>query len=102
MGTRNSSKTRVVPVFDRIFASDPSGAGWLPGLMRLGSRSSEALRESVAPRLVEGHRPTWGNAEMSLPAPLSLLEHLVVTITGEQVASSGDKGNVLAKRQALA
>lgn len=43
MGDRNSSVTRVWPVFDRLFDQDPSGKSWLVPLLRLGSRSGEAM-----------------------------------------------------------
>ena len=32
MGKYDSSKTRVVPVFDRLVEKDPTGAAWLPRL----------------------------------------------------------------------
>jgi hypothetical protein len=102
MGKRNSSKTRVVPIFDRLFASDPTGLSWLPGLIQLGSRSSAVSVDLSTLRLIEGHRRTWGVDELALPAPLGLLEHLVHTITVQQVAAKGDSGFVLARRQALA
>jgi len=35
MGVRDSSRTRVAPVFDRLFAIDPSGISWLAGLLSL-------------------------------------------------------------------
>jgi hypothetical protein len=42
MGTNNSSKTRVQPIFDQLYAKDKSGMSWLPRLLQLpeaGSRS---------------------------------------------------------------
>jgi hypothetical protein len=87
MGNRNSSKTRVVPIFDRLFASDPTGLSWLPGLIQLGSCSSAVSVDLSTLRLIEGHRRTWGVDELALPAPLGLLEHLVHTITVQQVAA---------------
>lgn len=59
---------------------------------------------AVPPRtsLVTGHRPTWGRAELALPAPLSLLEYLVESITMEQVTRSADKGLTRRKREGLA
>jgi hypothetical protein len=102
MGNRNSSKTRVVPIFDRLFASDPTGLSWLPGLIQLGSCSSAVSVDLSTLRLIEGHRRTWGVDELALPAQLGLLEHLVHTITVQQVAANGDSGFVRARRQALA
>jgi hypothetical protein len=102
MGVRNSSNTRVVPIFDALFGADATGASWLGGLLQLGSRSRAASVDLSTCRLIEGHRRTWGVDELALPAPLGLLEHLVQNITAQQVAASGDSGLVLAKRQALA
>ena len=100
MGARNSSTTRVVPIFTSLFEGDVSGRHWLPGLLRLGSRSADVPLESLTPRLVDGHRPTWGRDELALPAPLALLEYLVQHITEEQTVSSGDTGTVMENRQA--
>jgi hypothetical protein len=102
MGANNSSETRVVPVFDRLFHDDPTGATWLPGLLRLGSRASADTAPTDLACLVHGHVRTWGKNELSLPAPLALLEHLVKTINHRRVIASGDRGAVLAKRLALA
>jgi hypothetical protein len=89
-------------VFRELFLRDPTGAGWLPGLLELGSRATEALPGTLMHRLVSGHKPTWGSAELALPAPLGLLEYLVQAITGQQVAASRDTGPTLARRQLLA
>jgi hypothetical protein len=70
--------------------------------MRLGSRSANVRLESITPRLVPGHRPTWGRQERVLPAPLTLLEYLVQHVTEQQVESSGDVGAVRDRRHALA
>ena len=44
MGKHNSSVTRVWPVFDCLFAGDPTGASWLPELLLTGSRAGLADR----------------------------------------------------------
>lgn len=102
MGKLNSSATRVVPIFDHLFAADRSGANWLAELLKLGSRTAEVSVAQLRPRLLADHRPTWGTAELALPPPLSLLEHLVQSITIEQVAQNSDEGYVREKREALA
>jgi len=99
MGEFNSSTTRVERVFGRLFAHDARGAGWLPTLLNVGQHGGQS---NHGPLFVEGHAPTWGRQELSLPAPLGLLEHLITTITVDQVESSGDKGPVLALRRKLA
>ena len=102
MGRLNSSTTRVVPIFRHLFGADRSGTTWLPGLLALGGRPSGVLAAPPRPSLVAGHRPTWGSEELVLPAPLSLLEHLIESITIEQVARSADKALVRRKREGLA
>ena len=102
MGARNSSKTRVVPIFDALFLSDATGATWLGALIQLGSRFPATSFDTTTCRLVEHHPRTWGTDELALPAPLGLLEYLVRHVTIQQVAASGDSGAVLAQRQALA
>lgn len=102
MGELNSSKTRVVPVFKQLFASDPSGARWLPALIGLGSRAGQFPAPEGPHRLIPQHAATWGKDECSLPAPKALLKHLVQIVTPEQVNASGAKGETRAKREALA
>lgn len=53
-------------------------------------------------RLIDHHPRRWGDAEVALPAPLALLQHLVQNITPEQIAKSHDRGFARAKRKALA
>ena len=102
VGKWNSSTYRVVPIFKALYAKDRSGTSWLPGLMILGSRAAQVFDHTPHARLVADHKETWGDAELALPAPFSLLEHLVEYITPGQVARSGDTGDVLLKREALA
>ncbi len=102
MGEFDSSKTRVVKVFNQLFTSDRSGATWLPALIGLGSRAGTVTPPKQPYRLAPGHAATWGRDECSLPAPKALLKHLVQVITPEQVAASGAKGETRSKRDALA
>lgn len=76
MGKHDSSRTRVAPVFDRLRAIDPTGRTWLPKLLALPTldgRERPAVPASVTP-LVEA---CWWPRERKLPAPVSLLEHLI-------------------------
>jgi hypothetical protein len=43
MGELNSSVTRVWPIFDWLFRSDPTGLAWLSPLLCLGSRAGEVV-----------------------------------------------------------
>jgi hypothetical protein len=47
MGEYNSSVTRVWPVFDWLFQDDPTGAKWLPPLLKLGSRADKVDQQIV-------------------------------------------------------
>ena len=103
MGKFDSSRTRVAPVFDHLFASDPSGAAWLDRLIALGSRVQSVPAVPTGQRLVDAHGPRWGRHEASLRAPRTLLAHLVRTITPDQVAADVDSSaETRLKREALA
>lgn len=102
MGKFDSSKTRVVPVFDHLLQSDRSGRSWLPQLLRLGSRADCALIPRHSGELLPNHPPYWGSNERPLRPPLGLLEWLVQNISEEAVAQSGDHGKTLRMRCALA
>jgi hypothetical protein len=77
MGTYDSSRTRVVPVFDALMERDPSGRTWLLPLLRLGSRSGGRLDEVATAELVPSHPRWWGKNERRLDPPKSLLRWLV-------------------------
>ena len=51
MGEANSSVTRVWPVFDSLFAADPSGVQWLKGLLRMAPRFNGSDPGPLLPRL---------------------------------------------------
>ena len=102
MGKNDSTKTRVVPVFDRLLNSDCTGTRWLERLIRLGTRAGVATVPQDIGALIPDHLPSWGQNERSLLPPLELLEWLVCSITKEQVGKSGDKGETRMKRKALA
>jgi hypothetical protein len=102
MGTKDSSKTRVAPVFDQLMAMDETGAAWLDRLIALGSRRDIAEHVPKGQRLVAAHPKHWGSTEASLPAPAALLEHLVQHLDPKRLAMSQDTGATLEKRTALA
>ena len=102
MGKCDSTKTRVVPVFEHLLNSDCAGAIWLERLIRLGTRADVATVPQDIGALIPDHLPSWGKNERGLPSPLGLLEWLVRNISKRQVAKSRDKGKTLEKRKALA
>lgn len=102
MGKQDSSKTRVVPVFDALFARDKTGASWVDSIVALGSRPEVVDTIRKGQRLIPSHERTWGKNEAKLAAPTSLLEYLVRHIDLKQVEASGDAGETRKKRTELA
>ena len=102
MGTNDSSRTRVAPVFDWLIAHDATGQSWVDRLLALGSRSEVMPSLPVQQSLIAAHGRRWGTNERGLYAPQSLLEHLVRNVDPKLVESAGDSGTTLVKRQALA
>src|SRR4029077_12605485 len=76
MGKRDSSRTRVVPVFNRLMDVDPSGRQWLKPLLSLGSYSAEKLDFDPG-HLMVPHAHFWGKSERRLDPPANLLAWLV-------------------------
>ena len=74
MGAKDSSKTRVAPVFDRLVKHDPRG-GWLLALLHLPRRFDGCEPEVPTP----GHLQdaAWHPEERELLPPRQLLCHLV-------------------------
>lgn len=102
MGQYDSSKTRVVPVFDALMGADPSGTSWLHRLLLLGSRAAPEKLPSTCGRLRDGHPWWWGCRERRLPAPQDLLVWLVHNVTSTAVAKSRSSGRALTKRESVA
>src|SRR3954452_17378313 len=74
MGVRNSSRTRVAPVFDRLLERDPTGTSWLPRLLEMPEHGSA----EITPRISSGlTRHGWWPKEVQLPAPVGLLAWLL-------------------------
>jgi hypothetical protein len=76
MGERDSSKTRVTPVFNRLWDMDPSGVSWLVPLLALGSYSSQRLNFDPG-QLTSPQPKCWGDKERRLNPPKDLLDWLV-------------------------
>ncbi len=75
MGTRDSSLTRVKPVFDRLFNTDQTGNSWLNRLLSLPVGGNTA---SLPPDCCFTIRDCgWGANEKKLTAPVSLLSWLI-------------------------
>jgi hypothetical protein len=102
MGRFNSSATRVVPVFDRLYDRDPTGGEWLPYLIGAASRATDVSIPAHLGELFPQHPRWWGANERRLQPPPDLLKWLVRNVSIAQVEASGDKDPVRAKRLALA
>jgi hypothetical protein len=75
MGTFDSSLTRVQPVFDHLYRSDPTGGSWLERLLSLPAYGNPLqLPEGCKPEITAHH---WGKSEKKLDPPVALLSWLV-------------------------
>lgn len=107
MGRYDSTRTRVAPVFDTLFARDPSGAAWLAPLLGLPRQpdggSANAARPVTPPLQTWG----WGAHECRVRPPRQLLHWLVDHVVapadepatnraqhpaGHQLATAADPG----------
>lgn len=73
MGRYNSSKTRVVPVFDNLKKCDPTGRLWLSRLLTLPSDGSNFSASPDFDIVDYG----WGDSERKLLPPISLLSWII-------------------------
>jgi hypothetical protein len=73
MGVRDSSATRVFPVFSQLHTLDPTGRSWLARLLTLPEISGRRRDE---PSLGEIEQCAWWPHERLVEPPGSLLEHL--------------------------
>ena len=74
MGKKDSTLTRVVPVFDQLFRMDPNGS-WLSQLIRLPV-GGHVLSLPIDCRLVIKDYG-WGSKEKKLQPPVALLSWLI-------------------------
>jgi hypothetical protein len=75
MGTKDSSKTRVAPVFDFLFARHGCDVDWLPLLLRLPTGGYIICVDPNWDFTIE-HKG-WGSQEKRLEPPVSLLSWLI-------------------------
>lgn len=75
MGKKDSSKTRVAPVFDKLQARDAEGSFWIGRLLSTPTRlGAETSGLTVAGFLEVAQ---WGDDEQALAPPATLLRWLV-------------------------
>lgn len=100
MGLRDSSRTRVAPVFDALFTRDPTGQSWLPTLLALPERPGTTRPpDPITTRPLTDW--AWGKRQRALPPPRSLLRWLVTEVVLPLDAIAKSTGLTREKREAL-
>lgn len=75
MGKRDSSKTRVTPVFNQLYEADPTGCSWLPRLIKLPISGNIASTKPDCRFTIREHG--WDTNEKKLNPPVALLSWLI-------------------------
>jgi hypothetical protein len=75
MGKHNSTLTRVIPVFDRLYKDDKTGSSWLPRLLHMPIGGNSIKIPNSCNFTIE--RKGWGKDEVKLDPPVSLLSWLI-------------------------
>ena len=100
MGKYDSSRTRVVPVFNALMDRDPTGVEWLLPLLNLGSGATGKLTE-LSGQLISSHAKWWGKKERRLSPPCSLLTWLVTHVSAPSSESFWGSPVTREKRERL-
>ncbi len=74
MGRRNSSKTRVQPVFESLLQRDPTGKRWLPQLLDLIETPSDSIVRASQGRMIKAG---GGEFERRFPPAMPFLRWLI-------------------------
>src|SRR3954447_19895128 len=98
MGDRDSSKTRVKPIFDKLYANDRSGLGWISELLRLPEPGGGGNFGGGLSNL-EDHG--WGSEEKRLSPPRVLLQWWVCCAERPKSGQIGSSEVTVRKREAL-
>lgn len=100
MGDRDSSKTRVKPIFDNLHARDQSGSNWISELLRLPELPDGGggnYNGGIA--TLEAHG--WGENEKKLAPPRVLLQWLVACAESPRDGNLGAGQVTIGKRVSL-
>jgi hypothetical protein len=100
MGKRDSSKTRVKPVFEQLISQDKTGLSWLNRLLRL-PHIPNRHRSTVVPEALPLLDSRWADREKSLDPPVSLLRWLINNLEIDPEQNMSDSEAVRRKRKAL-
>ena len=101
MGKKDSSLTRVVPLFDALMDKDATGNLWLPQLLEMGSRAAGCLGSTVIGPLLVGHRRWWGDKERRMEPPKALLQWLVRNVKPPRSKALWGSAETRQKREQL-
>ena len=100
MGDRDSSKTRVKPVFDKLYAAGQGELTWLSELLRLPQLAGGGGRKfDVGGSTLESYG--WGESEKKLAPPRVLLQWLVACAERPYDGNLGTGSETINKRTAL-
>lgn len=100
MGDRDSTWTRVVPVFEELLARDRTGQAWLDSLLSLPTLPGKVPQPG---RVVRGPLRSWawGKTEKQLMPPVVLLQWLVACGRPRPGRLLGSSVDTIAKRTSL-
>ena len=75
MGKHDSTKTRVVPIFDQLYMNDKSGHSWIPKLVSLPIGGNPVHLPVNYDFTIQ--EAAWGDKEKELDPPVALLSWLI-------------------------
>jgi hypothetical protein len=101
MGIQDSSKTRVVPVFDELLSRHPMDTTWVSSLLDLPKTADGGKFAGKIDRRAVLRNWGWGNAEKRLRPCRVLLQWLVCCPREPPDGNIGSSDATRSKRQAL-
>jgi hypothetical protein len=105
MRQRDSSRTRVRPIFHQLAERDPTGSSWLNALLALPKRRGGVTpAPTLRTPLLRSYcwaDPVRRLKERSLPAPRGLLEWLIEHVEAPRTHSAWGSGDVREWRERL-
>ena len=100
MGDRDSSKTRVEPIFDKLYARDRTGQNWISELLRLPELTGgEGGKFDGGNSTLEAYG--WGKREKKLAPPRVLLQWLAACAERPRDGNLGKGKETIEKRTGL-
>ena len=97
MGIKNSTKTRVSPVFDTLYERDNAGQSWLPKLLCLPEGGNPLELPTTESLNIQNHY--WGKKEIGLEPPVALLSWLIRNPRKQQSGDLSKDPEIASKRE---